>query len=154
MRPRVLIVAYGNSLRSDDGVAWRVAAALQGKFPEDEVEIQCLLQLGPEVAESVRRSECVIFVDAATVQHPGQIEIKALLGEAKSTRTPAFAHALNPVAVVNLAAQLYHAHPRAFSATITAQTFEHGESLSPVIAAALPELVARLEAKVREFLKL
>ena len=150
MPSRILIVAYGNPLRSDDGVAWRAAAALEGKFSSAEVEIMRLHQLGPELSESLSHSECVIFVDAATGPGPGEIEIKELAGTPRSAKAPAFGHALDPEAIVSLAAQLYHARPRAFSATVTGQTFEHGESLSLAVAGALPDFVGRIEGLVRE----
>ena len=39
--PSVLIIAYGNPLRSDDGLAWHAAKAIEGKFGSSEVEILC-----------------------------------------------------------------------------------------------------------------
>jgi hypothetical protein len=36
--------------------------------------------------------------------------------------------------------------------TLTGECFDHGESLSPVVAAALPALVTRIEALVQQFL--
>ena len=42
---RVLIVAYGNPLRSDDGVAWRAADLLAEKFSIPEVEMVRLLKV-------------------------------------------------------------------------------------------------------------
>ena len=62
---RVLIVAYGNPMRSDDGLAWHAADKLEGKYSPSEVEILRVHQLAPELAENVSRSEAVIFVDAA-----------------------------------------------------------------------------------------
>jgi len=55
---RVLIIAYGNPMRSDDGVAWRAAAALQGRFSSDEVEIVSIISRDPSPPpfDYVRRS--------------------------------------------------------------------------------------------------
>ena len=61
---RVLIVAYGNPMRSDDGIAWRAADALAPKVSESDVEILRLHQLTPELADAVRNFGTVIFVDA------------------------------------------------------------------------------------------
>ena len=58
--PRVLIVAYGNPLRSDDGVGWVVAEELRRSLALPEVEVLRLQQLLPEVAESLSRAETVI----------------------------------------------------------------------------------------------
>lgn len=147
--PRVLIVAYGNPLRSDDGVAWRAADALEGKFAPAEVETLRLHQLAPEVADTLRRFAAVIFVDAAaTVHHsPGEIRCEEIIASDHENR---FTHQLSPPAVLSLAAKLYNAKPRAFSATLVGQCFDHGESLSPAVLAALPSLVTQIETLVQQ----
>ncbi len=148
--PRVFIIAYGNPLRSDDGVAWRAAEELQRKFPTDDVEIVTLHQLGPELAESASRSACVIFIDAAAGPgRPGEVQVKELLpGSSEASR---FCHALSPAHVLSLAAQLYGARPRAFSATVVGETFDHGKSLSSVVEAAIPALLAGIEELAHKF---
>jgi hydrogenase maturation protease len=146
MTPPLLIVAYGNPLRSDDGVAWQAAAALQEKFNSQEAEILTLHQLGPEVAESASRSECVIFVDAAAGPgRPGEIQTKEVLSSDTDTETSAFCHAMSPSHVLALAAQLYQRRPRAFSVSVVGENFNHGESLSAAVKVALPALLARIE---------
>src|SRR3954454_8940465 len=114
--PRVLIIAYGNPLRSDDGVAWRAAELLRGKFSAGEVEIECLQQLGPELAESASRSECVIFVDAAASQgSAGEVQVIELsAGSNKASEASRFCHALPPSAIVGLSERLYGSRPRAY----------------------------------------
>lgn len=151
--PRLLIVAYGNPLRSDDGVAWRAAEALQEMFSPNEVEILTMHQLGPELAESVSRIQCVIFVDAtAGPGRPGEIELKELLStNSEAAESSTFCHAVSPGNVLALAAQLYHARPKAFSVTIVGGDFQHGASLSPPVEAALPSLLAKITELSRKF---
>ena len=145
MAPRLLIVAYGNPLRTDDGVAWRAAAVLQKKFPSEQAEILTLHQLGPELAENASRSECVSFVDAAAGPgRPGEIQVKEL-SSGEDTESSALCHAISPSHVLALAAQLYHCRPRAYSTTVVGENFNHGESLSPSVEAALPALLGRIE---------
>lgn len=144
--PRLLIVAYGNPLRSDDGVGWRAAAALEKTFAPDKAEILSLHQLGPELAENASHSEFVIFVDAATGPgRPGEIQVEELAESASASETSAFCHAMSPSQVLALAVQLYNCRPRAFSITVVGENFNHGESLSPSVEAALPALLARIE---------
>ena len=144
--PRALILAYGNPLRSDDGVAWRAAEALRQKFPPGEIEVACRHQLAPELAETVSRFQRVIFVDAASSPQgfPGEVRVEDL-GRKGSTDSATYSHTLSPHAVLRLAETLYGATPRAWSVTVTGQNFDHGEELSPAVAAALPDLVARIE---------
>jgi hydrogenase maturation protease len=145
--PRTLIIAYGNPMRCDDGIAWRAADALEGKFSSMDVEILRTHQLTPELAEAVSRAEGVIFVDAAVPRErqPGDIHACELDLPAGPAR---FSHQLSPDAVLALASQLYAAHPRSFVVTLTGQNFEHGESISAVVASSLPALVARIDELV------
>jgi hydrogenase maturation protease len=150
--PAALIVAYGNPLRSDDGLAWRAADALAPKFSESDVEIFRLHQLTPELADTVRNFGTVIFVDAASsdasLDKPGTIRLEEIRG---STSEPArFSHVLSPKKVLDLSLQLYGASPRTFVITVTGESFGHGDSLSPSVASALPELVARIEHLMKE----
>lgn len=149
--PTVLIVAYGNPVRCDDGVAWRAADALENRFSSD-VEILRLHQLTPELADTVRNVRAVIFVDAASCDasqsKPGMIRLEEIRG---GTSEPVrFSHILSPTKVLDLALQLYGASPRAFVITVTGENFGHGDSLSAPVASALPELVARIERLIKE----
>ena len=138
-------------MRSDDGLAWHAADELERKLPASEVEILRVHQLAPELAETVSHFAAVIFVDAAAAENgqPGEVRCEEIREPAGEVR---FSHQLSPSAVFALAGKLYGARPRAFSVTLTGQCFDHGESLSPVVAAALPALVARVEGVARQFL--
>jgi hydrogenase maturation protease len=144
--PRALIVAYGNPLRSDDALAWIAAESLRARLPHEEVEILCLQQLGPELADAISRFECVIFVDAASSPgRPGEIQLLELPDvSAGSIPLSSFGHAVSPEMILRLGIHLYGAKPRAFSATIVGANFEHGESLSPAVRDAIPLLVSRI----------
>ncbi len=147
--PKVLIVAYGNPLRSDDGVAWHAAEELQGRFGANEVEILVLQQLGPELAETISQCEGVVFVDAASSgKDPGEIQIIAMNSSLEMSEAPRFCHALPPVALLGLAERLYGAKLKAYSATIEGQSFEHGEALTPEVSSALPDFVSRIRELV------
>jgi len=147
--PRVLIIAYGNPMRSDDGVAWHAADALEKKFSTSQLEIVRAHQLTPELAEAVSRCEAVIFVDAAGDGSPGDIRSTQI---ALPQSSPRFSHQLSPDAIVTLAHQLFGATPHAFSVTLAGACFDHGEALSPAAASALPALVARIAALIQQFL--
>ena len=150
---RLLILAYGNPMRSDDGLAWHAADKLEGKYSPSEVEILRVHQLAPELAENVSRSEAVIFVDAAPAGgpngHPGEVRYAEI---ALPQGAPRFSHQLSPAAIMALASQLYGVTARAFAVTLTGDCFDHGEGLSAVVAAAIPALVARIEERIRSLL--
>jgi len=145
--PRVLIIAYGNPLRSDDGVGWVVAEELRRRLASPEVEVLRLQQLLPEVAESLSRADAVIFVDASRDGQPGDVRCQPV------TPPPAkvqFSHQLSPADVLGLASKLYGATPQAFSVTLTGHCFEHGEQLSERVAARLPHLAAAVEQLTKQ----
>ncbi|HKF03675.1 MAG TPA: hydrogenase maturation protease [Candidatus Sulfotelmatobacter sp.] len=156
MPPRILIVAYGNPLRSDDGVAWRAADLLAQKFSESKAEILCLHQLAPELSETASHFATVIFIDAAAVEDktvPGQIHLQEIAPQARADPSR-FTHAISPETVLALAAALYGAKPQAFLVTVTAASFDHGDALSPSVEAALPTVVSEIERLVEHtFLK-
>lgn len=155
---RVLVVAYGNPLRGDDGLAWRVAEELTRRALRPNVEILERHQLAPELAEDLSRAEAVIFVDAASPQlwngRPGEIRV-AEISEQEPHRSAAspFHHQYSPASLLELAGYLYHARPRAFCVTLTGESFDAGEGLSSAIEAALPKFVARIEKLIRELIK-
>ncbi|HXJ85699.1 MAG TPA: hydrogenase maturation protease [Candidatus Binatia bacterium] len=156
--PRVLIVAYGNPLRCDDSIAWRVADALEGKFLEQDVEIIRLHQLAPEIADNVRNPELVLFIDAACVdeidsRRPGDIQVReeSIAPSGKHAQAQ-FTHVYSPARVLELARELYQANPKAFVITVAGEDFGHGDRLSAPVASALPELVVRIERLVEDSL--
>jgi hydrogenase maturation protease len=151
---RLLVIAYGDPLRGDDGLAWHAAEELkQRNFPD--VEIMELHQLAPELAETISRSDAVIFVDAAAAA-PGTV----LAGEIRIVATSArevgqhssspFHHQYSPASLLALAAQLYKARPRAFVASLVGEDFSPGERLSSGVENAMPEFLARIEKLILE----
>ncbi|MGA2920754.1 MAG: hydrogenase maturation protease [Candidatus Sulfotelmatobacter sp.] len=148
--PRVLIIAYGNPLRSDDGVGWAVAEELSRKLASLEVEVLQLLQLLPEVAESVSHADAVIFVDASCDGEPGDVCCRPVT---PPPANPQFTHQLSPAELLGLARQLYGAPPQAFCLSLTGQSFEHGEELSKSVATGLPQLVAKVEQLTKQLLR-
>jgi len=147
-QPQVLIVAFGNPLRGDDGLAWRTADLLEEKLPP--VRIQRLHQLAPEIAEDLSQCRSVIFVDASASGGPGEIQVRELTGgECRSAEDLICFHQFSPAAVLAMASKLYGARPRAFVATLSGQNFDHCESLSPPVEAAIPAFVARIEEVIR-----
>ena len=152
---RVLIVCYGNPLRCDDGIAWRVAKVLEGKRSDRSVEILSLHQLAPEVADNLRQCDLAIFVDAACSDdvensQPGEIRVREVSGmEVREHRPGQFSHTCSPANVLDLARKLYNATPKAHAITVAGENFEHGESLSPAVEKALPELLGTIEQLIK-----
>jgi hypothetical protein len=58
-----LVVGYGNTLRGDDGIGYRVAEAV-AKWQLPQVRSIAVAQLLPELAADIGEVEIVMFVDA------------------------------------------------------------------------------------------
>lgn len=138
MAPRVLILAYGNPLRSDDGVAWRAAELLRAKLSLADAEIVCAHQLTPELAESAAHVDRVIFIDAAQGDKPGQVRCHDNLDETAGSGS---SHSLTPSQLLALGEVLYGNRPQHFVVSIAGENFDHGDILSAVVESALPQLV-------------
>jgi len=137
---RVLVIAYGNPLRSDDGIAWQAAEKLRQELP-DIAGIICVHQLTPELAEEVALADLVIFLDASRNGEAGSIRSDAVFAQPGELR---FSHHLAPAEVLDLCARLYSAKPQAFLISAHGQCFDHGHELSQLAVLAVPEVVAEV----------
>lgn len=142
MSHRVLIIAYGNPLRSDDGFGWRAAELLHPKAEQFDAEILCVYQLTPELAATASTAQLLLFIDAACNGQPGQIVCTAVMPHAEP---PRFSHQLAPEQIVAYCGELYQASPRAYAISVTGESFAHGEGLTATVSAALPACVSIAE---------
>ena len=71
-----LVVGYGNSLRSDDGVGWHAAGLLATDPRLAGARVLARHQLVPELAVDVSRASLVVLVDAAADGDPGSLSVR------------------------------------------------------------------------------
>jgi hydrogenase maturation protease len=140
----IAVVAYGNPLRGDDGVAWRVVERLERDG--DLVVPLTLHQLTPEVALVLSQADGVIFVDARAGTAPGSVCCAAVKPQAGA---PGLTHHVSPEAVLALAQSLYGVQPRAALVTIAAESFALAEHLSLAVRRAVPRAVRLIRDLVR-----
>jgi hydrogenase maturation protease len=139
--PRILILAYGNPLRCDDGLAWHVAEKLLHLNLPRDVEIITRHQLTPEVAFSLSLASTVLFIDAAHGGVPGELACVPLKPQLQAS---VFTHEFSPAAILSVAQELYGASPTAFTISVCGECFDHGETLSPKVLEALPRVITRI----------
>jgi hydrogenase maturation protease len=138
---RVLIVGFGNPLRSDDGVGWHAAQRLSGELLCANVQVVTRQQLTPEIADFVSRAERVLFVDAASSGKPGTLLCRKIV---PADPHDSYSHELSPATVLNLAEKLYGRCPPAFLFTVAGENFETGDAMSPAVCSAFPILLERI----------
>lgn len=138
---RLLIIGFGNPLRSDDALGWHIAQELlRGPIPAD-VRVIAAQQLTPEMSEVASRTEEILFVDAARQGEAGRLICEQLEPAASSAR---HTHDLSPAMVLGLAKALYGRSPGAHLLTVAGGSFETGEAMSPAVLAAIPALMQRI----------
>ena len=136
----VLIVGYGNPLRSDDGIGWHAARQLASDPRLDGARVLAHHQLTPELAADVSRASLVVLVDAAAEGDPGSV---AVLRIGSPPPTPiTWSHHLTPETLAGLADALYGAVPPIVLVSVAAESFADGDSLSSALQQALPEVVS------------
>jgi hydrogenase maturation protease len=135
---KILIIGYGNPLRSDDGIGWRAAEELSEHPPSAGVKVLVCYQLTPELSDDVRQSNAVIFIDAARDGEPGELTVTRVSAQGNDP----FSHELSPAAVLELSRRLYHCSPTAFMVSLCGEHFEHGEILSKKVKARFPHLIS------------
>lgn len=134
---RALLIALGNGLRRDDGVAQRVLDLLPNR---SGISRETQLQLMPELAQGLAGFDPVVFIDA------DMEAVEAILepvGQLPSGT--AFTHGGDPAALVLLARQLFGFSGRAFLCRIPAEDFGSGEGLSEKASAAAHAAARKIE---------
>ena len=122
----ILVIGYGNLLRSDDGVGAKVAEAV-GELQLPGVEVLVCQQLSPEHAEAISRASTVVFVDAA-VDASKDVQLRKLEPNESSQL---MAHAADPRTMLALARDVFGHCPKAWWLTIPAAKLDFGHDLSP-----------------------
>jgi hydrogenase maturation protease len=135
----VLVVGYGNPLRSDDGIGWHAARLLATDSRLDGARVLAHHQLAPELAEDISRASLVVLVDAAAEGDPGSVAVRQI--EPRPATPATWSHHLDPETLAGLAQTLYGAVPPIVLVSVAAATFAEGDGLSSALQQALPEVV-------------
>jgi hydrogenase maturation protease len=155
---RCLVLACGNTLRSDDGVGPRLAEWAEERFQQNtNVRVVARLQWTPDLAEDIAAADSVLFVDASVESRPGRVSLVAVAsnrgnGDA-ATQSPG-THHMAAHELLGLTRSLYGSmSAHAMLLTVGAGNTELGEELSASVEAALPRARGLLEKTVLRFLE-
>ena len=149
MTGAVLVIGYGNVLRMDDGLGWRVAERLADDARLSGATVIGRHQLTPELAFDVSQAGLVVFVDAALGPAAGSHAVERV--RSGSGRPGSMSHQLDPAGLVALANELYDAAPEVFLVSVGAGSIEAGEDLTPAVAAALPAVLETVVELIGEW---
>jgi hydrogenase maturation protease len=135
-KEQILVIGYGNTLRSDDGIGQIVAREVEGwNLPQ----VQCIYvhQLTPELAEKIALSETVIFVDASIETQ--QVTLTPIQNTENSQN---WTHHLTPASLIYLTEFLYQTKPQAYLIHIPIENLNFGEEISNLVEKRKKEVLA------------
>jgi len=132
-----LILGYGNVDRQDDGVAWHVMVGLENRLgrpgpfnPEDgfpladsSPDLIFVLQITPELAETIAQYKRVCFVDAHTGNIDADIELTEVTNEFQASP---LTHHMTPSSCLAMSQTLFHGE--AIAVLLSIQGYEFGFS--------------------------
>lgn len=144
-RMRCLILAAGNTLRSDDGVGPYLAEWAAHHFSQRHgLRVISRQQWTPELAEDLAHADAVVFVDSSAESAPGAVHLAVVRAAVFSAGIAS--HHLSAAQLLGLCLELYPSMPsRAFLLTIGMGSTELGSTFSMAVQAALPEGQALLK---------
>jgi hydrogenase maturation protease len=147
-KARCLILACGNTLRSDDGVGLFLAEWAEQRFAsQDEIKIIARQQWTPELAEDIAHAESVLFIDCSVDSEPGSVRLTPV--EPSASNHGLATHHSGAAELLTIARDLYKSIPsNAQLLTIGAGSTELGETFSDAVNTILPEAYNLIEEMV------
>jgi hydrogenase maturation protease len=141
---RVVVIGYGNPLRGDDGVGWRVAEAVAERWGE-RVTVLMGQQPVPEWAAALAEADVAFFIDASL--HVGDgLHVRRLR---PLTDAPGLgAHAFGPRDLLQLSQAVYGSAPVTYLLPLPTESLDFGEGLSPRTTRAAERAVRLLDRRL------
>ncbi len=139
----ILIIGYGNPLRSDDAIGQQIAQAMKERLSRDDVEVLLALQLTPELVDNVSNAELVVFIDASTDGTPGEVVHEKIRPQSASG---AFTHNVTPMSLLATAHEIYGVLTNGIMISISGAGFGYGCELSPQLQEKLPAIAEQVKA--------
>jgi hydrogenase maturation protease len=145
-----LVVDLGNPILGDDGIGWRVADAIKAGLDDPDVEVLCLSLGGLALMEHLAGYRRVIIIDAMTTgAAAGTLHaLSAREMDELSVQHTASVHDLSLAHALALGRELGLDLPEEIQmvGVEAAPEFEFGETLSPLVAAAIPGAMEAVRA--------
>ena len=136
-----LVIGYGNSLRSDDGVGVWIAERIEELHLPD-VDVQTCHQLHPELVPDMVEYESVILVDAAVNGEPLTVRKSIPALDLSSSSN----HSVRPETLQQLAKELYGVLPDMRLYSVRGENFEFGTVLSSSVIERANEAILQITA--------
>lgn len=144
----VLVIGYGNALRTDDGVGPAVAERLADDPRLRGVDVRAAHQLTPELAFDASGASLLVLVDAAADLPAGEVTVRRL--DAGAVAGDVMTHHLDPAGLVGLARELWGTAPPVVLVSVGVSSLELGDTLTADVEEAIPRAVDAVAAIIEE----
>ncbi|MGO9314811.1 MAG: hydrogenase maturation protease [Syntrophobacteraceae bacterium] len=142
----VLILAYGNSLRRDDGAGFVLGNIVERMLSEAGFEVDRIdsHQLEPEFALDIsgEKISAVLFIDARALpeaHRADDLHVQVRRVTSAENASSSMGHHLNAPTLLAYAGFLFKKEPPAWLITVPGIDFDHGEGLSETAQQAINE---------------
>lgn len=152
----ILLLAYGNSLRMDDGAGLRLAEQMAAHWRAVGTPVRHVPghQLVPELAVQIAEPDvqAVVFVDTRA-EPAGGVAVAAL--QPAGAASPSVGHHTQPEVLLAYATLWLEERqaPHAWLVTTPGLDFGHGEGLSPTASAAIHEAWSQRDHALMQLLE-
>lgn len=142
----MLIIGYGNPLRTDDAIGQCIARLMEDRLKYETLHVITAYQLTPELVQPIRDAQLVIFIDARVGAVPGKIIWENVEPHFSAS---VFTHNVSPSTLLGAAQELYGVKPAAILISIIGANFEFGSDLSSDLNRMLPKIADQIEAIIQ-----
>ncbi len=142
---KALVIGYGNTLRSDDGVGVAIAGRIAA-LHLPHVDVRTCHQLYPEMAAEIVQYDTVIIVDASASGEAMAVRKFAPI----SAASPSTNHNVSPEMLQQLAREIYGAAVTMHVYTVRGESFEFGSELSPHVKERATQTVASIASLLQQ----
>jgi hydrogenase maturation protease len=139
---RVVVAGYGNPLRGDDGVGWRVAEAI-GRRWRGQITVLTGAQPVPEWSLPLSAADVAFFIDAGVNAGP-----RLRLRPVATLRHGLDGHLFTIEDVLGLTRSLYGQVPASYALELPLHDLGFGEQLSPLTARAATRAIRLLNRRL------
>lgn len=149
-KKRILIYAFGNPGRQDDGLGNRLVEELEPWLKDeafDRVTTESNYQLNIEDADNIKDRDIVVFVDAS-VEDIKNIHLGIV--EPSEGRSEFTMHAASPAYILALCIKLYQKHPETYLLQIRGYEWEFLEKLSPQAEQNLSMALSFIKERIKQ----
>jgi hydrogenase maturation protease len=141
------IIGYGNPQRRDDGIGPSIVHRLQPLFEHrGDVHLLVLHQLAPDIIDTLRTADTILFVDASVEALSEGRRWAAIQPELEAL--PCLVHQVTPSFILWLLRCLYDRNPAAWMVSVEGNDFSFGSGLSSEAACRAERVIGEIEAFV------